>query len=182
MPLTVTRLARACQIARSTVLYYESIGLLSRPRRTAGNYRLYSEADLERLRRICAYRNSGLTLADIRSILDAPQTAGAAAVLRRRLVELDAAILQLRNHQQAIARLLQPNVLPRRTAMVTKEKWVGVMQSAGFTEDDMRRWHAEFEKSAPAEHQEFLEFLHIPPAEIERIREWSRGGRQAPPG
>ena len=59
--------------------------------------------------------------------------------------------------------------------MVTKEKWVAVMRSAGFTEDDMRRWHAEFEKSAASEHQEFLEFLHIPPAEIERIRTWSRG-------
>jgi DNA-binding transcriptional MerR regulator len=175
MPLTVTRLARACQIARSTVLYYESIGLLHRPRRTAGNYRVYSDADLDRLRRICAYRNSGLTLADIRSVVDAPQTAGAAAVLRRRLLELDAAIQQLRDHQQAIARLLQSNVLPRRTPMVTKEKWVAVMRSAGFTEDDMRRWHAEFEKSAASEHQEFLEFLHIPPAEIERIRTWSRG-------
>jgi MerR family transcriptional regulator, thiopeptide resistance regulator len=174
MPLTVTRLARACHIARSTVLYYESIGLLRRPRRTAGNYRLYSEADLDRLRQICAYRNSGLTLADIRSVLDAPQTASAAAVLRRRMVELDAAIQQLRDHQQAIARLLHRGVLPRRIAMVTKEKWVAVMQSAGFTEDDMHRWHAEFEKSAPGEHQEFLEFLHIPPAEIERIRASSK--------
>jgi DNA-binding transcriptional MerR regulator len=178
MPLTVTRLARACHLARSTVLYYESIGLLHRPRRTAGNYRLYCEADLDRLRQICAYRNSGLTLADIRSVVDAPQSASAAAVLRRRMVELDAAIRQLRDHQQAIARLLHRGVLPRRTAMVTKEKWVAVMQSAGFTKEDMRRWHAGFEKSAPAEHQEFLEFLHIPAAEIEQIREWSRGGTE----
>ena len=50
MPLTVTRLARACHLARSTVLYYESIGLLKRPRRTSGNYRVYSEAELERRR------------------------------------------------------------------------------------------------------------------------------------
>jgi hypothetical protein len=52
------------------------------------------------------------------------------------------------------------------------------MQSAGFTNDDMRRWHAEFEKSAPGEHQEFLEFLHIPPAEIDEIRGWSRAEAQ----
>jgi hypothetical protein len=58
--------------------------------------------------------------------------------------------------------------------MVTKEKWVAVMRGAGFTEDDMRRWHAEFEKSAPQEHQEFLEFLHIPAQEVQQIREWSR--------
>jgi hypothetical protein len=38
----------------------------------------------------------------------------------------------------------------------------------------MHRWHREFENAAPAEHQEFLEFLHIPAAEIVEIRERSR--------
>lgn len=47
------------------------------------------------------------------------------------------------------------------------------MKAAGFTEADMHRWHKEFEKSAPADHQEFLEYLHIPPGEIGSIREWS---------
>jgi hypothetical protein len=41
----------------------------------------------------------------------------------------------------------------------------------------MHRWHREFEKSAPEEHQEFLEFLHIPADEIKAIREWSRTGK-----
>ena len=59
--------------------------------------------------------------------------------------------------------------------MVTKEKWTAIMKAAGFSEDDMRRWHMEFEKSAPDEHQEFLEFLHIPADELNRIRAWSRG-------
>ena len=40
------------------------------------------------------------------------------------------------------------------------------MRSAGFTDEQMRRWHMEFEKSAPEEHQEFLEFLHIPAEEV----------------
>jgi hypothetical protein len=48
------------------------------------------------------------------------------------------------------------------------------MKASGFTEADMHRWHAEFERSAPEEHQEFLEFLHIPDAEIHSIREWGR--------
>ena len=48
------------------------------------------------------------------------------------------------------------------------------MRATGFSDEDMRRWHAEFEKSAPAEHQEFLEFLHIPAEELKAIREWSR--------
>ena len=58
--------------------------------------------------------------------------------------------------------------------MVTKEKWVEIMRAAGFSEDAMRRWHAEFEKLAPEEHQEFLEFLRIPGEEARSIRDWSR--------
>jgi hypothetical protein len=59
--------------------------------------------------------------------------------------------------------------------MVTKDKWVEVMRAAGFSEEQMQRWHQEFEKAAPSEHQEFLEFLHIPAEEVARIRAWSRG-------
>src|SRR4051795_8847878 len=173
MPLTVTFLARACGLSRGTVLYYESLGLLKPVRRSAGNYRLYGERDLERLRQVCLYRNAGLKL-DIRSILDRPH-GDAASVLQRRLVELGGEIERLREHQRAIARLLGGANRLRRMRMVTKEKWVEVMRSAGFTDEQMRRWHMEFEKSAPEEHQEFLEFLHIPANEVVRIREWSKG-------
>ena len=64
--------------------------------------------------------------------------------------------------------------------MISKEKWVSIMKASGMTEADMHRWHAEFEKSAPQEHQEFLEFLHIAAPEIKTIREWSaREGSRA---
>lgn len=62
--------------------------------------------------------------------------------------------------------------------MVTKQKWVEVMKKAGFKDEDMRRWHAEFERSAPSEHQEFLEFLHIGEEEIASIRKWSKEAKQ----
>jgi hypothetical protein len=58
--------------------------------------------------------------------------------------------------------------------VINKEKWVAIMKASGFSEADMRKWHAEFERSAPEEHQEFLAFLHIPEKEIRSIREWSR--------
>jgi len=90
------------------------------------------------------------------------------------MVELGVGIERLRDQQRAIARLLKSAHKLRSTPMVTKDKWVAIMKAAGFSEDDMRRWHAEFEKSAPEEHQEFLEFLHIPQDELSRIRAWSR--------
>jgi DNA-binding transcriptional MerR regulator len=171
MMLTVTRLAKSCNLARSTVLYYESIGLLRPPRRSDGNYRVYAAKDLDRLRQICTYRDAGLTLEDIRSLLNAPRN-DAQGVLERRMVEIGRAIEHMREHQRAIARLLNSREM-REERMITKEKWTSIMSGAGFSEEDMRRWHMEFEKTAPADHQEFLEFLHIPAAEIKTIRAWS---------
>ncbi len=55
---------------------------------------------------------------------------------------------------------------------MTKEKWMSIMKSSGFTDADMDRWHVEFERSAPNDHQAFLEFLHIPSEEIHQIRDW----------
>ena len=172
--LTVTRLAKSCNLARSTVLYYESVGLLRPPRRSDGNYRVYSVKDLDRLRQICLYRDAGLTLGDIRSLLDAPRN-DASGVLERRMVEIGHAIERMREHQRAIARLLNSSEM-RKDKMITKQKWTSIMSGAGFTEEDMKRWHMEFEKSAPLEHQEFLEFLHLPADEIKTIRAWSAGG------
>jgi MerR family transcriptional regulator, thiopeptide resistance regulator len=172
--LTVSKLARRCGLSRSTLLYYESIGLLKPAPRTSANYRRYGEKELQRLQQVCVYREAGLKLEDIRAILDRREN-DASAVLKRRLAELNAEIEQLRGHQRAILKLLQSRAL-ERIKMMTKEKWVSIMKAAGFAEADMNRWHTEFERSAPAEHQEFLEFLHIPGDEIRSIREWSRKG------
>ena len=176
--LTVTQLARRCGVSRTALLYYESIGLMSPPQRSGGNYRSYSEADARRLQQIRAYRDAGLKIGDIRTLLkthpDRPAD-GAAGVLKRRLLELDAEIATLRGHQQAILKLLEHKALGR-TKMISKEKWVSIMKNCGFTSEQMNRWHAEFERAAPAEHQEFLEFLRIPTAEIAVIRDQSRRG------
>ena len=172
--MTVTALAKRCGVSRSTLLHYESLGLLRRPPRTAGNYRAYGQQDVARVQQIGVYRKVGLGLAAIRSLVDRPGS-DAAGILRRRLVDIDAEIERLRGHQRAILRLLQQSHSFRRHQMITKDKFVAIMRAAGFTEDEMQRWHREFEKAAPAEHQEFLEILHIPADEIARIREWSRG-------
>jgi DNA-binding transcriptional MerR regulator len=175
--LTVSRLARSCGLSRSTLLYYESIGLLKPAVRSAANYRRYGDKDLERLRQICAYREAGLKLEDIRQILDRPET-DASSVLKRRLIELSAEIEALREHQRSILRLLQSKQSLWRTKVITKDRLVSIMRASGMTDADMNRFHTEFERDAPDEHQEFLEFLHIPADEIRTIREHSRAGQK----
>ena len=171
--LTVTRLARTCGLSRSTLLYYESIGLLKPAARTTARYRSYGDRDIRRLQQICLYRDAGLKLQDIRAILDRPDS-DAASVPRRRLTELAEEIETLRGRQRSIVKLLRNSTSLRRTRIVSKEKWASIMKASGFTDADMHRWHKEFERAAPDDHQQFLEFLHIPGREIDSIREWSR--------
>ena len=174
--MTISMLARRAGLSRSTILYYEARGLLKRPRRTSGNYRAYTDADATRLQQIGLYRKVGLGLAAIASVLDRPG-GGAVRVLERRLVDIDAEIERLRGHQRAIMGLLARSRSLRRTEMMTKEKWVSIMRAAGLSDEAMSRWHAEFEKAAPEDHQQFLEYLRIKPEEIAAIREWSRTGK-----
>ena len=171
--LSVSQMAERFGLSRTTILYYESCGLLKPAHRTSANYRLYGEKEARVLEQICLYRSVGLSVSSIRAMLANPET-DVAALLRRRLQELDSEIGRLREHQRVILRLLQTKQILRRTKNMTKEKWVSIMKAAGVSEDDMRRWHREFEKAAPEDHNEFLAYLHIPAAEITSIREWSR--------
>jgi MerR family mercuric resistance operon transcriptional regulator len=59
--------ASGCHI--ETIRYYEHIGLLSHPARTAGGYRDYLPQEVERLRFITRGRELGFSLEAIRSLL-----------------------------------------------------------------------------------------------------------------
>jgi DNA-binding transcriptional MerR regulator len=173
--LSVSQIARRFGLSRTTILYYESCGLLKPALRTRADYRLYGEKEARVLEQICLYRSVGLSVANIRAMLANPEN-NLAALLRRRLQELDSEIHRRRDHQRVILRLLESKNILRRTKNMTKEKWVSIMKGSGFSEDDMRRWHREFERAAPDDHNEFLHYLHIADSEINSIREWSRKG------
>ncbi len=67
--LTIGELAKAAGVPTSTVRYYERAGILRPSGRSAGNYRVYSKSELERLRFIRAAQATGFTLDDIKSLL-----------------------------------------------------------------------------------------------------------------
>ena len=69
---TIGRTARSFGIARSTLLYYDAIGLLSPRERSRAKYRHYSPEDRRRLASICMYRQIGLSMDSINEILQAP--------------------------------------------------------------------------------------------------------------
>src|SRR3546814_1987979 len=69
MALTIGDLGKATNTKVETIRYYERIGLLPKPRRTAGNYRDYGSAELGRLSFIRRARDLGFSLDQVRALL-----------------------------------------------------------------------------------------------------------------
>jgi Cu(I)-responsive transcriptional regulator len=62
-------LAKATDTKVETIRYYESIGLLPAPARTAGNYRSYEAAHIARLGFIRRSRDLGFSIPEVRELL-----------------------------------------------------------------------------------------------------------------
>jgi len=172
---TISALARRFHLSRSTLLYYDRIGLLRPGGRTLKAYRQYGEAEEARLEQICLYRRAGVPLAEIRGLLDGPEGA-AAPILERRLQALELDIQGLRDQQRLLVGLLRnPGLLEGLQAM-DKAAWVSLLRASGFTDADMDRWHIAFEATDPERHRRFLAFLGLSEGEVARIRDWSARG------
>ena len=174
-PLTISKLARRFGLSRSTLLYYDSTGLLRPSSRTQAGYRLYDGEDQQRLEQICRYREAGVALADIGELLDT-EGGRTEQVLERRLEELNNEMARLREQQRVVVRLLRGRTHFGSTRTMDKARWVALLRASGLQDADMDRWHVEFERMSPHAHQDFLESLGIAPAEVERIRRDSRAG------
>ena len=68
--MKIGQLSRATGTNIETIRYYERIGLLPAPDRTAANYRSYTGAHRSRLSFVRHSRDLGFTIEEIRSLLD----------------------------------------------------------------------------------------------------------------
>ena len=68
--MRIGEVARSSGLSPTTIRYYEDIGLVPEPARAANGYRDYEPSAVERLRFISDAQDSGLTLAEIASILE----------------------------------------------------------------------------------------------------------------
>jgi len=111
-PLTVGQLAHATGVSAKTIRYYEQVGVLPVPRRSATGYRHYSRHDVHRLLFIRRARALGLSLANLK-MLTTELDSGECLTMRPRLHAL--VTEQLRTVQQQIAEF---QLLERQLAQV----------------------------------------------------------------
>lgn len=95
-------------MAASTLRYYERLGLLVPQARAANGYRLYTAAQVERLRFIRAAQTAGFTLEDIQRLLGLSQAeehecrSAVQGLIEARLAEVRNKIRDLKRVQEVL--------------------------------------------------------------------------------
>lgn len=109
----IGEVAKANKTSIDTIRYYEKLGLLDKPIRSEGGFRLYSKETIEKLRFVKKAQGFGLTLAEIKEIM-AESRKGLQAccghvegILTRKLEEFEKKINELRKVRKGLESLLQ---------------------------------------------------------------------------
>lgn len=104
MRMTVGELAKRAGLTVRTLHHYDHIGLLQASARSDAGYRLYTQADVERLYRIVALRRLGVPLAEIGTALSEPGLS-LAALLDQQIVALEQNMARDRRLHQQLCQL-----------------------------------------------------------------------------
>ncbi|MDV4169562.1 MerR family transcriptional regulator [Rhodovulum sp. FJ3] len=122
----ISELAESVGLSRATLLYYEKLGLL-KGKRLANGYRVYSDADRQRLRLMQQLQAGGLSLQECQACLDGKLDR---EMLGQRLAVLDAEIAEKGKSRDLLAALLG--------------------------QSSLKDWHEEVERVAPDLHRAWL--------------------------
>ena len=109
--MRIGQLATLTGATPDTLRYYERLGLLPRPTRTNGGYRLYEHTAPERIALIRKAHALGLTLREVREVLEIASggrdpCAHVRALLERRLGEIRARMADLRSLERTLGKAL----------------------------------------------------------------------------
>lgn len=109
----IGELAARGGVTPDALRYYERLGLLPAPQRSAGGYRLYGGGALDRVRFIKQAQALGLSLREVRDLVDWADRGGLKRcervrdLLRRKLADLDARLAELQAFRRTLAEQLE---------------------------------------------------------------------------
>ena len=110
--LRIGQLARAAGFSEKTLRFYDEVGLLRPSGRSASGYRLYDEEAVERLRFVRKAQGLGLSLDDMRTILEIGDEGRVpcghvVSVVDRELERIDVQLRELRSLRRDLVTLRQ---------------------------------------------------------------------------
>ncbi len=142
----ISELAKRAGLARSTLLYYEKLGLIQ-GRRADNGYRYYDDRDLQQLMLLQTLHQGGLSLKECQQLIEQGMDQ---KLLQQRLAELDREIARKQQARSLLAALL------------------------GQDSEGMRAFHQQLEKIAPQAHANWLQAEGLDETGIFRLRWISR--------
>lgn len=103
MPMSISQAARHARCSAPTIRYYEEVGLIPMAARTDGGRRSYGWPDVKRLQFIRRSRDFGMSIEQIRELLDPASDEPGRCTAARAVVQqrIDA----VRDQRQELARL-----------------------------------------------------------------------------
>ena len=138
MAMKVKEVSELVSISVRTLHHYDEIGLLVPDEITAAGYRMYSNANLERLQQILFFKELGFSLKDIKNIIDDPAFDAEEALHMHKLI-----LLEKRQRLDQIIATIDKTVLHLRgeIQMTAKEQFQGFNFSDNPYEQEARqRW------------------------------------------
>lgn len=104
----IGELAASSGVTPDTLRYYERLGLLPRPQRTGGGFRVYIPAALQRVRFIKQAQTLGLSLQEIRELVSYADRGGLKRcqrvhdLLQRKVADLDTTLAELQEFRRTL--------------------------------------------------------------------------------
>ena len=110
--MRVSEVARQFALNAQTLYFYERIGLIPSPQRNASGYRVFAQPDLDRLSLIERAKALGLSLEEIKEILQLQDGQGLTCHdvhqrLLKKLQQIEATIVQLQQLKEELLPLVQ---------------------------------------------------------------------------
>jgi DNA-binding transcriptional MerR regulator len=109
----IGKVGQKCGVSIHTIRYYEKLGLLDRPSRSEGGFRLYSQDAIDRLRFIKQAQSFGFTLSEIRQIMQASHQGldcccnYVSKILGRKLSNLETQIKELTTMKKGLKNMVK---------------------------------------------------------------------------
>ncbi|TYO97195.1 MerR family transcriptional regulator [Desulfallas thermosapovorans] len=169
MEYTVQKMAKLAGVTTRTLRYYDEIGILKPARINSSGYRIYGQAEVDRLQQILFYRELGVSLENIKDIVTAPDFNKVKALRehREKLIKKKEQLeVLIANVDKTIAQA------EGRIIMTDKEKFEGFKQK--MIEDNEKKYGQEIRSKYGHEqvdrsYQKFRSMTREQYAELEKL-------------
>ena len=138
-PSTVGQVAQLFDLTVRTLHHYDEIGLVRPSRRSAAGYRVYTPADLARLRSVVVYRRLGFALEEIALLLDADGDE-VLTHLRRQRAAVEARLEEMRDLVVALDRALKKEMTGVQLTTQEQRELFGEAFREDYEQEAEQRW------------------------------------------